>query len=734
MPRNHAPLFTLDGTGQVVRWSPGAERLFGRRDEEAVGRSVPELLATGPPDGRWLVGRVPGGSGEPEWGVWQAGEDMGDLDEAVLDAVFTQSAVGLHVLDRDLRAVRVNPVAVGMRGVPREEIIGRPVLEVYATEGVTGVEGMLREVLETGRPVRNALVRLRPRLDPQHEHVFSTAVHRLEDGSGQPLGVVVTAVDVTDRERAQARLRLLHDVHERIGSSLDVERTARELVEVTVPHFADSVLVALTDAVLRGRAPDLVPEEGVPLLRCAAVGGAAGFAPVTEVGTVLLPGLFGDELPKAPTLLPTGEPYGGPGGGGPAGIRLVAPLAVRGQVFGVVAFQRRDTSDPFGPDDLALADGIVARTATCLENALRFTREHIVMTALQSWSLRQEQTTQRAVEVAQRHRPGGRGGGSWFDVIPLPGARVALVVGQVQHAGLSAVATMSRLRTAVHSLTTLDLDPHELLARLHATTRRLAREQGPDPQLGEPTASCTFAVYDPVDGRLDVARAGGSLFAVVRPDGSVDLEPVGEGSLLGADGPPFASAVHLLPGGSTVCLASDVRDGAADPTTGRLVAALGRPDRGPEPMADDLQRILEPDRVLLVARTRLLTPDELREWDVPLARSAVAEARAHAADLLAEWEVPVDSFDVKLVVSELVTNAVRYGAAPITLRLVRSDRTLICEVIDGAPTAPHLRHAKAVDEGGRGLHICATVAEGWGVRYADDSKTVWAEIALAPPG
>ncbi|TXS16056.1 PAS domain S-box protein [Streptomyces sp. ms191] len=728
MSRNHAPLFTLDGTGQVVRWSLGAERLFGRRDEEAVGRSVPELLSTGPPDGRWLVGRVPGGSGEPEWGVWRAGEDMGDLDEAVLDAVFDQSAVGLHVLDRDLRAVRVNPVAVGMRGVAREEIIGRPVVEVYATEGVTGVESMLREVLETGRPVRNVLVRFHPRLDPQHEHVFSTAVHRLEDGSGQPLGVVVTAVDVTDRERAQARLRLLHDVHERIGSSLDVERTARELVEVTVPGFADSALVALTDAVLRGQAPDLVTEEGAPLLRCAATGEADDSAPVTEVGTVLLPGLFGDELPKAPTLLPTGDPHGD----GPVGLRLVAPLAVRGQIFGVVAFERRSTLEPFGPDDLALADGIVARTATCLENALRFTREHIVMTALQSWPLRQERTTQRAIEVAQRHRPSGRGGGSWFDVIPLPGARVALVVGQVHHAGLSAVATMSRLRTAVHSLTTLDLDPHELLARLHATTRRLAGEQGSAPRPGEPTASCTFAVWDPAEGRLDVARAGTSLFAVVRPDGSVDPEPVAEGPLLGADGPPFASATHTLPAGSTLCLASAVRDGEAGPSTEQLVDALRHPDHGPEQMADAVQHLLAPDRVLLVARTRLLPPDELREWDVPPAPSAVAQARARAAELVADWGVPVDPFDVKLVVSELVTNALRYGAAPITLRLIRSDRALICEVVDSAPTAPHLRHAKAVDEGGRGLHICATMAEGWGVRYADDTKTVWAEVALAP--
>ncbi|MEX0171285.1 SpoIIE family protein phosphatase [Streptomyces sp. LMG1-1-1.1] len=648
--------------------------------------------------------------------------------EAILAAVFTQSQVGLHVLDRELRVIKVNKVAAGLRGIPAERFVGLPAVEAYATLGISFDETVLRDVLATGRPASDLLVNGQPFGDTHRRPVFAVSVHRLEDGDGHALGLVVTSTDVTERERARARLGLLHEVYERIGTGLDVERTARELVDVTLPGFADSVVVALTDSVLRGKDPALEAADAAPLLRCAAAGRTSAGPPVPDVGPVLLPGVFGDTLPTAAALLP-----GAAAVGGRQGAVLVTPLKAHGQVLGAVAFHRADTTEPYDPEDVALADAIAARTATCLENALRFTREHIVMYALQGWPLRQHEATQRAVDIAQRHRPGGTGAGSWYDVIPLPGGRVALVVGQVENPGLSAVATMSRLRTAVHSLSTLDLDPHELLARLHTTTRRLSGEQTDATGADEPTASCTIAVYDPAVGRLDVARAGTSLFAVVRPDGSVDDRPVEDGPLLGAEGPPFACATHTLPEGSTLCLASAPSPGDEGARTDGIMAALSRPDRDPQAMADDVERLLAPDRVLLLARTRRLSSDELAVWDIPFDFEAVGTARTLVEDRVAVWDLPLDPFSVTLVASELVTNAIRYGAAPVTLRLLRHGAGLICEVSDAGQAAPHLRHAKAVDEGGRGLLICASIADDWGVRYTDDTKTVWAEIGTKGP-
>lgn len=650
-------------------------------------------------------------------------------DGAVLDTVFRQTEVGVHVLDRELRLVRVTGAVLATRGVAAEDVLGRPAAEAYRVFGVEVHEDALREVLDGGPPLRDVLVPGRPPQDAEHERVYSVSVYPLRapeaDGADRPaIGLVATVMDVTERIRAEQRLGLLYQARERIGRTLDVERTAQELVEVTVPGFAGSAVVALTDAVLRGKPPELRRAGETPLLRCAAVGGSGAVradGPLPEPGAVLLPGLFGERLPEEPELVPAGE-----------GVRLVAPLAVRGQLLGAVAFRRPPEADPYTEDDLALAEGVTAHTATCLENALRFTREHIVMTALQSWPLRPEGETRHAVEVAQRHRPGGTGAGSWFDVIPLPGARVALVVGQVERPGLSSVATMGRLRTAVYSLATLDLAPHELLARLHTVTQRLAREQGRAHDPDEPAASCTIAVHDPVTGRLEIARAGSSLCVAVRPDGSLDADLVDEGPLLGGDGPPFACASHLLPEGTTLCLASSERAGGG-PSKARIAAALALPDRGPHPMADDLAALLAPERVLLVARTLRLPAGDVAEWDVPGELSAVSPVRHAAEERVREWGLGAEPLTVELIVSELVTNAVRHGAPPVVLRLLRGESTLTVEVRDGAATAPHLRHAKAGDEGGRGLHICSTLSDAWGVRYEAEGKTVWAEIALEAP-
>ncbi|MFD6419000.1 SpoIIE family protein phosphatase [Streptomyces sp. NPDC060194] len=644
-------------------------------------------------------------------------QSQDEWDEAVLDAVFTRSDIGLHVLDTSLRVVRVNTVAVGIRGIPAELIVGRHVSEAYVPAGVSIDESILTGVLETGRPVTNYLVTGHPPAVGGREYFFSTGAHRLLHRNGAVMGVVVTSADVTEREHAKARLHFLHEAHERIGTSLDADLTAQELVDVALPWFADTVVVALTEAVLKGGDPDLDPRGLVPQLRCAAVGSKDGEAKVPAPGSVLVPGIFGAALPAAAAVLPDEA-------GGRSGRTLAAPLSAHGRVLGAVVFSRAAAAVPFEAEDLAVADSVCARTATCLENALRHTREHVVMTALQSWPVLRQDATQRAVDVVGRHRPGGSGAGSWFDVVALPGARVALVVGQVEGPGVAAVAMMSRLRTAVDSLCTLDLDPHELLARLHMTTLRLAAEQGDHHR----TASCTVAVHDPVSGRLDVARAGDAPLVVVRPDGSADTGPVPAGPLLGAEGPPFGFAGHVLPEGSTLCLVSAPGGAGTGPRAAELVTALAHPQRDLEAMADAVDRLLTPDQVLLVARTRRLGSGELAEWEVPFEFPAVAAARVRAEECLERWGHPADPFATSLVVSELVTNAVRYGAAPVVLRLIAEGARLVCEVSDAGQAAPHLRHAKAVDEGGRGLLICASLAVNWGVRYTGEGKTVWAEI------
>lgn len=135
------------------------------------------------------------------------------------------------------------------------------------------------------------------------------------------------------------------------------------------------------------------------------------------------------------------------------------------------------------------------------------------------------------------------------------------------------------------------------------------------------------------------------------------------------------------------------------------------------------------DIVLLLARTRALEADQVASWTLPNDPAVVTTARALTSRHLATWGLQELDFTTQLVVSELVTNAIRYATGPIQLRLIL-DRTLICEVTDGSSTAAHLRRADLADEGGRGLYLIAQLTERWGTRFSARGKTIWAEQTL----
>jgi anti-sigma regulatory factor (Ser/Thr protein kinase) len=347
---------------------------------------------------------------------------------------------------------------------------------------------------------------------------------------------------------------------------------------------------------------------------------------------------------------------------------------------------------------------------------------------------------QGALDIAYRYLPAQAGvGGDWFDVLPLSGARVALVVGDVVGHGLHAAATMGRLRTAVHNFSALDLPPEELLVLLDEMVSRIDQDETADgtsaPVAG---ATCLYAIYDPVSRRCAVARAGHPPPALVHPDGRVEFLEVPAGLPLGLGGLPFETAEVELAEGSRLVLYTDglVEDRKQDIDTGleRLRTALGRGDGSPEETCRVVLESLLPARpnddiALIVARTRALGTDRVAEWEVPVDPAAVGEVRAAVARQLARWDLEDLSFTTELILSELVTNAIRYGSPPVRVRLLR-DRTLICEVSDSSNTSPHLRYAAMTDEGGRGLFLVAQLTDRWGTRYTPTGKVIWAEQSL----
>ncbi|WP_328502364.1 SpoIIE family protein phosphatase [Streptomyces sp. NBC_00457] len=666
------------------------------------------------------------------------------------DAVLHSVREGVLIMDGDGRLALANDEARRLLGLgPYAE--GRLIQDL-------GIDRDLARLLASGRDATDEVQLSRGRL---------LAVSRRSTAwDGGPPGSVATLRDTTElqaltgrAEVAQQRLRLLYDAGLEIGTSLDVTRTSQELADFAVPRFADYVTVDVADPVLRGGEPKAGitdmrrvafqgVKEGSPLYApgklihfAATTPQAAGFLagePVLEEDLTTLSGWQVQEPERARNIVAFGIHS-----------MLAVPLRARGVIMGVATFWRGDQQEPFERDDISLAEELVARAAVSIDNARRYTREHDMAVTLQRSLLPRALPDQSALDVAYRYLPAqaaqGGVGGDWFDVIPLPGARVALVVGDVVGHGLHAAATMGRLRTAVHNFSTLDLPPDELLWHMDELVARIDQDEEGDEGGGEDEnapvtgATCLYAVYDPASGVCTLSRAGHLEPVLVRPDGEAEFVTVPGGPPLGLGGGlPFEVTMVQLPEGSGLVLYTDglVEDQRRDIDEGLelLRRALTGPGRTPEETCDATLDALRPDRqrddiALVVARTHRLAADRTASWDVPPDPAAVGRVRAAATRTLQSWGLSDEAFTTELILSELVTNALRHATAPIHVRLIR-DRTLICEVSDASSTAPHLRRAATTDEGGRGLFLVAQVAERWGTRYSGGGKVIWTEQPL----
>ncbi|MER7933111.1 MULTISPECIES: SpoIIE family protein phosphatase [unclassified Streptomyces] len=573
---------------------------------------------------------------------------------------------------------------------------------------------------------------------------------RVPPSGRREIGQLETAFNTmaASLEKSHRRLRLLYDAGTALGNTLDVRRTADELVRVAVPRFADHVTVDLAAAVLTGGEPENA--DGTAVLRRVARGGVGEHAPLDPVGAPAAPSraapgagaALHSDLRVAPEGWATDDRSAEQLLGYGMGSLITAPLAAQGVPMGVIAFWRMRDSPPFEEDDLSDAEELAAKTAAAIENARRYTRERETALALQRSLLPHDLPERPSVEVAYRYLPTGTRagvGGDWLDVIPLSGTRVALVVGDVVGHGIQASATMGRLRTAVRTLADVDLPPEELLTHLDDLVLHL--DDGAPEPAGEVGSTCLYAVYDPVSRRCALASAGHPLPFVITPQGAVEKAPGQPGPPLGLGGLPFETTELDLARGSTLALFSNglVHSRDLDLSQGldRLRRALTAPGESLEATCDHVVAMLregEPadDVALLLARTHALPGDRVATWEVPADPEHVARARTLTTDQLGAWRLEDLSFTTELVVSELVTNAIRYGGSPIRLRLIRDTAMLICEVSDGSSTAPHLRRARVFDEGGRGLLLVAQLTQRWGTRQTSAGKTIWCEQSLPP--
>ncbi|PKW10616.1 PAS domain S-box-containing protein [Streptomyces sp. 1222.5] len=727
------------------------------RDGHTLRMTLRVSLLRGEDSGtRWLVSVT-------DIGSLSSGVTGGPVRESLL----ARAPIGIVVYDPQLRCVWVNDDMERHDGVPRHQRFGRGLKDSLPAVEAEALKIVMRQVLESGTTTVHEY-RAWPPADRPREHAFSASFFCLQGADGTPLGVCSMTVDVTGNRRARERLAILSEAGTHIGSTLDVMRTGQELAELAVPLLADHALVDLVESVPFGVEP--TARKGMtggrpPLMR------RVGVASV-DLGVLELPWVREEVVHAHPDSLfsaamRTGRSYLEPvldTRTGPwvdhdpvrarkvrdSGVHslMVVPIRARRRVLGLALFGRSLEQTPFQEDDLLLAEELVTRAALCLDNALQYARERTAALTLQRDLLPHRVQGGAAVEVASRYVPADLDhgvGGDWFDVIELSGARVALVVGDVVGHGINAAATMGRLRTAVRTLADLDLPPDELLAHLDDTVRRLNDEDADDSDeipavVG---ATCVYAVYDPVTRRCAMARAGHPPPLIVDAQGGVTIPdlPAGAPLGLGLGLVPFESVELELPVGSVLAFYSDglveSRDEDIDVGLQRLGATLVQPGASLEDLCSRAMETLPAqapadDVTLLLARTRTLQPAQVASWELPNELATVPATRHLVARQLRQWGLEALVTPVESIVSELITNAIRHGDGPSRLRLIQH-RVLTCEVSDTSTGQPRPRHARPLDEHGRGLYLVARLARRWGSRSAADGKVVWAEQDLPSP-
>ncbi|MGW0787018.1 SpoIIE family protein phosphatase [Streptomyces sp. NPDC002911] len=820
--------FSIGADGLIEQWSRRAAGLFGMTSEEVVGRDPVEAFmpAGVRPDARRGIGeildgkewtglvpfRIPGENavrGLAEIYVMPSETETGEraalcivvdvralrrieTDLAASQAIFGQSPFGFVLFGTDFAVVRANERFATVFGGVADDHRGRTVADYLARPEAERLSATLKRVLETGDAVTDLQLVGTPPGTTGRRH-WSMNLYRVHSGSGRPIGIAGLATDVTQRhiaarEAASARrnLALLNEASAHIGNSLDLETTARELLDVAVPGFCDLASVDLYQGLLTGeeaspgswgRHHQETGTGSAELRRVAHASAVSDALPgISAGGGAEIPGATGPPVlgsvhrypfhSPCAVALRTGRVTDVPGdGSGFVHSTLAVPMVAHDVVVGLVQFSRAKGSEPFGERDRALATELAARAAVCIDNARLYRREHERALILQRSLLPPGDPEAAGLDIACRYLPGNTAtevGGDWFDVIELPGHRTALVVGDVMGRGLRAAVAMGELRTAVRTLALLDLEPAEVLSALDEVARGLgtpggggrsegfgagggaqwpsrAAHKSREADLAEVyLATCVYAVYDPVTRRCTFANAGHLPPVVAEPGEAALLLDVPPGMPLGVGGEPFEEVEVELKEGSLLALYTDglveSRDHPLDEGLDAFRQALTERSQTLEDVCDHVLTTLdtrhgEDDIALLMARIQGLAPDAVGDWPLPRELRSVARARELTRAQLTAWGLDDLVDTTELLVSELVTNALRYGEGEIQLRLLR-DRTLVCEVWDAGLVQPRRRRARDTDEGGRGLQLVGLLSGAWGSRRTPRGKTVWFELAL----
>jgi anti-sigma regulatory factor (Ser/Thr protein kinase) len=636
------------------------------------------------------------------------------------------------------------------------ELVGSHLSDLVATPSTA--DSALTTLLDAVRDGREATVVL-PIGTREGRRVETVA--SVQPMLGETPGLAALAVlkmPPTQHERfvdpALMRHSLLDDTFRQIGATLDLDQVARGLINILVPHFCTAAGLLVLESVAGGDEFPVHPADGSQLLRRLAVAtddGSPGWDATFPTGEVLL------YPPGTPYVecMDTGKPVRVAMMNHQAAVdiaeswlrrpvadllseasMLLLPLATRDASLGFFVCTRTSGYRPFDDYDSDIGMEFASRAGIFIDNARQYNRERTTALTLQRSLLPTGLSHPSSVDVRHRYLPGSKlieVGGDWYESIALPGARVALVVGDVAGHGVRAAVTMGRLRTAIHTLAMLELPPAESLQQLNELMQELGTRE---PHF----ATCVYAVFDAVAGTCEVASAGHLPPLLVRPDGTNELLDVSPAPPLGVGTGPIQSRTLPVEDGSLLVLYTD---GLVEKRTQDIDVGLNRlrdiftPATVDLPLEELCRATLagvyadqqRDDIAVLIARLRSIPKDNIASWTLPSELTSARRARGLIKRPLKKWGLSDLQPVAELLVSELVTNAVRYAQGKVGLRLIL-EGGLVCEVLDDSAALPRLRHPDEDDERGRGLQVVSQVAQRWGARRSLTGKVVWCELPL----
>ncbi|WP_329261620.1 SpoIIE family protein phosphatase [Actinoallomurus sp. NBC_01490] len=575
-----------------------------------------------------------------------------------------------------------------------------------------------------------------------------------------------------DPSDVHEHLAFLHAATVRIGGDLELTQVMTSLCETAVPRVADLAAAYLYEVVLTdGDPPESpgAPSDGVlrkvachsaPARPDGRGGAPAAHALVGKVAVSELTGPFAASVTSGQLVVwpdpgPDGTDSGsgdatGPGRAGSGGYDdvgcllpaaapgslIVVPLRAGRHLLGFAVLLRSAGRPGFDETDVLTATLMADQAALGAHKALLYQREARVADALQRSMLPKHPPRLPGVEIAYRYLPGNPAaqvGGDWFDAVPLPGSRVALIVGDVMGHGVHSAATMGQLRTAVRTLAALDPPPDQVLRHLDQLFEETVGQAGE-----QFLATCVYCVYDPVARRCAIANAGHVPPVFAYADGRTELVPVPAGVPLGVGNVAFETIEVPAPDGTLIALCTDglVETRGLDITEGldALRESLTKVSDPPDDLCENVLRALrtgerEDDVALLIARFDGIPSAGVANWIMRPHAQAARHARGLIASTLSGWGLEDQIDAASLLATELVTNAIRYTTRPITMRLLRTE-TLLCEVTDDDPHLPVLREPGDDDESGRGIYLVDKLSSRWGASHTAAGKAVWFELAL----